>query len=114
VSTEDSPSATTRATLPTPSLDRSASAPADLAPATIGSLVCDLAMIIGALEKHVGDMNYPDTDEFNAHTRDSLGGNAAGVHCAGPLPRVGQKVRKVWWSGRDHKRHPSMLGLLPA
>jgi len=68
VSTEDSPSATTRASLPKPSRDRSASAPADLAPATIGSLVCDLAMIIGTLEKHIGDMNYPDTDEFNAHT----------------------------------------------
>jgi hypothetical protein len=68
VSTENSRSTRTRATLPKPSPDLSASAPADLAPATIGSLVSDLAMIIGALEKHVGDMNYPDTDDFNALT----------------------------------------------
>ena len=31
-------------------------------------MVCDLATIIAALEKHVADMNYPGTDEFNVHT----------------------------------------------
>ena len=64
VSTENTPSAATRATPPKPS----AAPPSDPAPAAIGSLVCDLAMIVSALEKHVADMNYPGTDEFNART----------------------------------------------
>lgn len=42
--------------------------PADPSSVAIGSLVCDLETTIGALEKHVSDMNYPGTDEFNAHT----------------------------------------------
>ena len=37
-------------------------------PATIGSLVSELKRIISELEKHTSDMNYPGTDEFNAHT----------------------------------------------
>jgi len=37
-------------------------------PATIGSLISALEMITSELEKHTTDMNYPGTDEFNAHT----------------------------------------------
>jgi hypothetical protein len=45
---------------------------------------------------------------------DSLGGIAAGIDGARPLPRVRQDVRGVRWPGRNDKRHPSMLGVLPA
>jgi hypothetical protein len=68
VSTKGTPSAATSRTPPEPSPNLNASAPSEPAPVAIGSLVCDLAMIISALEKHVADMNYPGTDEFNAHT----------------------------------------------
>ncbi len=68
MSTENASLAATRVTIPKPSPDPDASARGDPAPAAIGSLVCDLAMIISALEKHVADMNYRGTDEFNAHT----------------------------------------------
>jgi hypothetical protein len=44
------------------------SAPSDPASAAIGSLVGDLEKTVSALEKHTADMNYPGTDEFNAHT----------------------------------------------
>ena len=37
-------------------------------PATIGSLIAALDAITGELEKHISDMNYPGTDEFNVHT----------------------------------------------
>ena len=158
--------------------------------ATIGSLISESDRITSELEKHTADMNYPGTDEFNAHTfprhpfddsayevlhdlaermeqvsndlysaeeerqsyaaltpqqktartqemeeiaedteasagretewerggaaRDSLGGVAAGIDGAGPLPRVRQEVRAVRWPGRNDKRHPSVLGVLPA
>ena len=42
--------------------------PSDHGAATIRALVCDLDGIISALEKHVADMNYAGTDEFDAHT----------------------------------------------
>jgi hypothetical protein len=42
--------------------------PSDRGPATIRALVGELDGIISALEKHVADMNYTGTDEFNAHT----------------------------------------------
>jgi hypothetical protein len=45
---------------------------------------------------------------------DSLGGIAAGIDGARPLPRVGQEVRGVRWPDRNDKRHPSVLGVLPA
>jgi hypothetical protein len=68
VSTKSTPSAATRRTPPEPSPNLNAAPPSEPAPVAIGSLVCDLAMIIDALEKHVADMNYRGTDEFNAHT----------------------------------------------
>jgi crotonobetainyl-CoA:carnitine CoA-transferase CaiB-like acyl-CoA transferase len=37
-------------------------------PATIGCLISAMEMITSELEKHTADMNYPGTDEFNAHT----------------------------------------------
>ena len=37
-------------------------------PATIGSLISALETITCELEKHIADMNYPGTDEFNVHT----------------------------------------------
>jgi hypothetical protein len=36
--------------------------------ATIGSLISESDRITSELEKHTADMNYPGTDEFNAHT----------------------------------------------
>jgi hypothetical protein len=68
VSTKTTSSAATRRTPPEPSPNPNAAAPSESTPVAIGSLVCDLAMIINALEKHMADMNYPGTDEFNAHT----------------------------------------------
>jgi hypothetical protein len=68
VSTKSTPSAATRRTPAEPSTNPNTAAPSDPAPVAIGSLICDLATIITALEKHVADMNYPGTDEFNAHT----------------------------------------------
>ena len=47
---------------------RTPSTPPAPSPAAIGSLVCDLEGTISTLEKHVSDMNYPGTDEFNAQT----------------------------------------------
>lgn len=44
------------------------STPRDPSSAAIGSLVGELERIIGALEQHVGEMNYAGTDEFNAGT----------------------------------------------
>jgi hypothetical protein len=37
-------------------------------PSTIGSLISTLEAITSELEKHVADMNYSGTDEFNVHT----------------------------------------------
>lgn len=68
MSTKNRPPAATRRTPPQSSPNPNAAAPDQQAPAAIGSLVCDLAMITSALEKHVADMNYCGTDEFNAHT----------------------------------------------
>jgi hypothetical protein len=61
------PSATPR-TPPNPSLNPNDAPRSEPAPVAIGSLVCDLAMLTSALERHVADMNYCGTDEFNAHT----------------------------------------------
>jgi hypothetical protein len=69
MSTKGTPSgATTRRPTPQPSPNPNVAAPSEPAPVAIGSLVCDLAIIISALEKHVADMNYWGTDEFNVHT----------------------------------------------
>ena len=51
-----------------PSPKEKPSRPSDTPSATIGSLVCDLERNINSLEKHVSDMNYLGTDEFDAHT----------------------------------------------
>ena len=67
-STSNTPSAAIRPTPPEPSPKADASATGEPAPVAIKSMVCDLATIIAALEKHVADMNYPGTDEFNVHT----------------------------------------------
>lgn len=66
VSTNSTLPAATRRTPPKPSPNPNDAPRGE--PATIGSLVCDLATIISALEKHAVDMNYRGTDEFNAHT----------------------------------------------
>lgn len=68
MSTKSTPSTATRRAPPQSSPNPKVSAPREPASVAIGSLVCDLAMIISALEKHVVGMNYPSTDEFNAHT----------------------------------------------
>jgi hypothetical protein len=69
VATNRTPSgATTRRPPLEPSANSNTAAPSEPASVAIGSLVCDLATIISALEKHVADMNYCGTDEFNVHT----------------------------------------------
>jgi len=69
MSTGGTPPAAARST-PSPSLSPKAnpSTRTDPSPAAIGSLVCHLERTVSALEKHVSAMNYPGTDEFNAHT----------------------------------------------
>lgn len=67
MSTRKTPPAKARST-PAPKLSPNPSAPGDPSSAAIGSLVCDLQRTINVLEKHVSDMNYPGTDEFNAQT----------------------------------------------
>ncbi|MBV9321844.1 MAG: hypothetical protein JO106_18380 [Mycobacterium sp.] len=67
MSTRKTPPAKARST-PPPKLSPNPSAPSDPSSAGIGSLVCDLAKTINVLEKHVCDMTYPGTDEFNART----------------------------------------------
>lgn len=44
------------------------SPPSDPPSAAIGSLVGDLENTVSTLEKHIVDMNYSGTDEFNVHT----------------------------------------------
>lgn len=69
MSTRRTPPAAARSTPPEKlSPKPNPSPPSKPSSAAIGSLVCDLEGTIGALEKHVSDMNYPGTDEFNAHT----------------------------------------------
>jgi hypothetical protein len=68
MSTRSTPSVATRRTPPKPFPNPNASAPGEPGPVAIGTLVCDLATTLNALEKHVADMNYCGTDEFNAHT----------------------------------------------
>lgn len=69
MSTRSKPPAATRSTpVPRPSPKANPSTPSDPSPVAIGSLLGDLERTISALEKHVSAMNYPGTDEFNAHT----------------------------------------------
>jgi hypothetical protein len=68
MSTRSKSSGGTRRTPEEPFANANAAGPAQPGRAGIGTLVCDLATTLNALEKHMADMNYGGTDEFNAHT----------------------------------------------